>query len=718
MPFMAICLLVLLVQVQASSPLLIRNRTVQFRPLHGKGGERLLQAESSEALIFVKTNVDPINANEDGMLEVAAQGVYLVREGSEYFNRMSTDGNAEYAEFLPEHKYDERLANKTTFLISATNDISHPNCTVKQIQKKQPKKQKKHFVVNCTEVGVAESFAMNPNVISIGSPMIDLIPLIFNESLNTEPQSPPKCNLPPLKLLSYDELEYEGEEYYGSTLSTVTLTKMLITDTGIDPTHGAFPHHEETRNVPGVTDTISLRNSHGTLVSGIAIGTSCNDGSHSYKGGISPGGRYVFGDITVEGQTPESMVFGESFFQYLFKTDIDIHSASWGGYQQGEYDILSAMYDEYIYDDPYTAHFFSAGNGGEGKEAGSPSTAKSVSSVGALDRALTGIAAFTSRKELPDGRRSVDVYAPGEDIVAPAGAYYPPGGALGHCETLVASGTSCAAPGAAALAQYEVEQRKIHYGVEKVHESATRAVANTRLQLPWKGNVFTQSKGKTPVLSSVTGDVAFAVELPEPQRVWHRCFYNTSKQMRLSLTWTDPPAMPYAKFPLINDLDVMIIHDDGMNSGFDGLHAHEVVEFETLSPFRVIVFAYGDRVIFPPVTFSVHVNSSLEVYDGEVCGECMPGDTTSDGCEEGQIKQCLPLGEYTNCSACEPGYLPTGLDEQCVCSPLLFLKSDGSDHLYQPCGSTRLLRSEGNGDASHNQLFGIFPYIVALFLML
>ena len=135
-----------------------------------------------------------------------------------------------------------------------------------------------------------------------------------------------------------------------------------------------------------------------------------------------------------------------------------IHTNSWGSSESGQYTTDAHDADEYMWNNPDFLVLFSAGNEGTDHDAdgvinlgniGSPGTAKNVLTVGASERNshtggydlwgtgswgyvypadpitsddvsddMNGLAAFSSRGPVVDGRYKPDVVAPGTNIIS------------------------------------------------------------------------------------------------------------------------------------------------------------------------------------------------------------------------------------------------------------------------------------------------------------
>src|SRR6185295_15462614 len=143
-------------------------------------------------------------------------------------------------------------------------------------------------------------------------------------------------------------------------------------------------------------------------------------------------------------------------FQQTYDQGARIHTNSWGDNEnatvQNNYSAGSQDVDEFLWNHKDFVILFAAGNSGPGAASvGSPSTAKSVISVGATQRgtAANSMASFSSCGPTSDGRLKPELTVPGQSIIS---ANADNNTASNNCNTLSLSGTSMATPGAAGFA--------------------------------------------------------------------------------------------------------------------------------------------------------------------------------------------------------------------------------------------------------------------------
>lgn len=628
--------------------------TVRNHTLEFKHGRSLT---TSGSLLFVKSN-EPI---ENAI--IVSPDVFLVEA-----DRVPVD--VPVATMEPEHKYSESVLNETEYLIrfSRTADETFEGCTFQPFYKTI-------YWVNCTKPSVHELIQSFPYIVSI-----DRIPQIQKMVIRID-----------------NHTETVADQVYSGNLlydQPITNSKMIIPDNGFDPTHCAFPHHVETRYFLGITDNYAPPGSHGTSTTGVAVGANCN----GFKG-VATGAPYIAYDMSPLNGNPNVIAVPMKFFTDALTNEFDVNSMSWGSNDDaGQYTILDSIFDDHQYDFPYLLHVAAAGNGGSGESCNSPGSAKQVLSVGATNQ-RGGIAAFSSNAPMADGRVAADVFALGVNVITPYGLAFPPGNPAGHTNFVYRDGTSFSTPNVSAVGLIEIERRKVARGGVRPYASLIRATLM---------NTF-------PDLSKLKGDVADGIVLDPNKRFWVGCYKNTG-QLQLTLTWDDPPVLSYSSVTLVNDLDVQIIHDDGMDVGENPNETWERVKFETFSSFRILVTVYGNRTIIrAPLRFSSHINTVLQ--SEETCGTCFPGDISYENCQNGTFRQCLPLGVFSNCSSCAKGYLQK-TNSSCECSPGLFIQTNSG--LTQACTSLRRAPKVVRNSGVHNQLSfeTIVSWLVLIFLII
>ncbi|MEU8527147.1 S8 family serine peptidase [Streptomyces sp. NPDC048629] len=225
--------------------------------------------------------------------------------------------------------------------------------------------------------------------------------------------------------------------------------KIAVLDTGVDATHpdlkGKVIAQQNFTESPDAVDHYG----HGTHVASIAAGTGAASGG-AFKG-VAPGAELLSGKVLDdEGRGSESQILAG--IEWAAAQGADVVNLSLGGRGTEGTDPVEAAIDRLSAE---RGLLFAVSAGNNGGPVGSPGTARSALTVGAVDDA-DALAPFSSRGSTDPATVKPDVTAPGVDITAAAA----PGSVIerevgqrpeGY---LTISGTSMAAPhvaGAAAL---------------------------------------------------------------------------------------------------------------------------------------------------------------------------------------------------------------------------------------------------------------------------
>jgi PKD repeat protein/subtilisin family serine protease len=387
-------------------------------------------------------------------------------------------------------------------------------------------------------------------------------------------------------------------------------------------------------------------------VAGAGVQSGANPSQHAYMNsyaGVAPEAGLV---IQAFEAASDGSVTGlpEDYYQIFAQAYVDgarIHSNSWGGTSgpvtdteaaYGGYTYGAQRTDEFVWQYPDMAIFFAAGNSGaDGTPSGpfgfctggngvvdpdsllTPGTSKNVITVGATENQRlsgglapmpwlllnfcfttepistdtisddpNGMAAFSSRGPVDDGRIKPDLVAPGTNIISNR-SHHPDATTLwGAHETnpdyVYSGGTSMATPltaGAGALVRQWLQMQ----GFANPSAALLKAtLLNTTVNIA-PGQYGTGATQEIPFTrpNSVAGwgrtSLDF-IDASAPYLLWlddHSSGLNTDDVMtythtltrplevltntlplRVMLTWTDPPASLSAATQLVNDLDLRV----------------------------------------------------------------------------------------------------------------------------------------------------------------
>ncbi|MEV7084522.1 S8 family peptidase [Streptomyces sp. NPDC093085] len=268
--------------------------------------------------------------------------------------------------------------------------------------------------------------------------------------------------------------------------------KVAVLDTGVDQTHPDLKGVEVAqKDFSGSGNTVD-HFGHGTHVASTVAGSGAKSGG-KYKG-VAPGAKIL------DGKVLDDAGFGDDSgiiagMQWAADQGARIANLSLGGGDTAEYDPLEQAVDK-LSAEKNILFVIAAGN--EGPDAGtigSPGSAASALTVGAVDR-KDQLADFSSVGPTADGSLKPDITAPGVDIVAAKAAQ----GVIGTPAAdgyVSMSGTSMATPhvaGAAAL----LAQQHPDWSGQRIKQALTAsAKPNTSL------TPFQQGTGRADVAKAV-----------------------------------------------------------------------------------------------------------------------------------------------------------------------------------------------------------------------
>ena len=442
-------------------------------------------------------------------------------------------------------------------------------------------------------------------------------------------------------------------------------------------------------------------------IAGAGALSGANPAQHLYMGsfaGVAPEAHLDIQAFEVDPSSGSITGLDPDYYQLFAQAYADgarLHSDSWGDYtgpitdtaaQFGGYPYGAQRTDQFVWDHPDMTIFVAAGNSGadgtpipplgicygdgviDPDSLLSPGTAKNVVTVGAsesnryngglgalpwlllsfcyatqpiatdpLANNANGMAAFSSRGPVDDGRVKPDIVAPGTNIVS-AKSHYPGATTLwGQYETnpdyVYSGGTSMATPltaGAGALVRQWLGAR----GLRTPSAAAVKAVllnttidiapgqyglgATQEITFARPNNVDGWGRANlgfidaafpyTLWLDDHTGGLATGQIVTYTHTTTDSLQVITSTQpLRFLLAWTDPPASLSAAKQLVNDLDLVVLGPDGSsyhgNASPSGDHVNNVegvvVNNPPIGTYRVTVRAFNVPVAAQPYALVV-----------------------------------------------------------------------------------------------------------------
>ncbi len=440
---------------------------------------------------------------------------------------------------------------------------------------------------------------------------------------------------------------------------------VAVADSGIDSGDADFIHPDlEGRvealfaydNLPDGSD----EHSHGTHCAGIVLGNGAtgeeDDAGYRFGLGVAPGSRLV-GQRIFDGsgdyRPPPSF---SRMVQDALRSGASVGSNSWGDATGGQYDLSAAEFDALVRDadpdfpgeQPYVLEF-SAGNSGPGGQTiMSPAVAKNVIATGATQNnrfefPLYGegqevMADFSSRGPAADGRIKPDLTAPGTWIASLRSIFANDNNAWGPISDyyLYQGGTSQAGPHVSGGAAVAIQWYRGRHGgvspspalvkamlINSAEDMSTAVIPDTGDILGGTpdetgGGIVVGDTGPVPNNDEGWGRMNLVTLIDSERRhefteqgagltnggVFERTVVvGAGDVLKVTLVYTDVPALPAALPALVNDLDLEVIAPNG-------------------DRFRGNAFAEGESV--PGTPDGDRVNNVEAVHIGEpAAGEWM-----------------------------------------------------------------------------------------------
>ncbi|MGW6934878.1 S8 family peptidase [Lentzea sp. NPDC054927] len=351
--------------------------------------------------------------------------------------------------------------------------------------------------------------------------------------------------------------------------------KVAVLDTGVDEKHpdlqGKQVAEKNFTDSPDNTDEVG----HGTHVAS----TIASKGE-KYRG-VAPDAEILDGKVCYPGGCTESAILGG--MQWAAEQGAHVINMSLGGGDTPDIDPIEEAVNR-ISGQTGALFVIAAGNSGRPETIGSPGSAESALTVGAVDR-NDGIAPFSSRGPAADGAVKPDVTAPGVDIVAAEA------GTQGH---VAMSGTSMATPHVAGVVALLKQQHPDWTGTRLKATIMASAKANPALK------PFDQGTGRVDVPKMLAQRV-----IAEPSNInfgvqqWP---HDDDQKVVREVTYRNP-----GKEPVTLDLAADTTGPDGKPSPA-GLF--------TVSPAKVTVPAGGEAKA--TITADTKVNAADGAYSGAI----------------------------------------------------------------------------------------------------
>ena len=377
-----------------------------------------------------------------------------------------------------------------------------------------------------------------------------------------------------------------------------------------------------------------VNSGHGTHVAGSIVGngflSGCNpltnEFSNNCHAGIAPKANLIFQSIE---DNKSKTLLGlltdlNEIFQKANDSGAKIHSNSWGSNTHSMYNTHSQDLDEFVWENPDFLIFVAAGNEGKDSDSNgiidlysmsSPATSKNCISIGGCESKRPvgqgygggyndlingnflvdpikndhvsdnpdGMAAFSSRGPVLDGRYKPDLIAPATNILSTRSSLssYDGWGLAPDENYIYMGGTSMATPlaagTAALLREYLIKEKGFILPSAALIKAALMNSAVNIYPGQYKTKLFQEiSDSKLP--NNVTGwgriNLGAAIYPETPYNIIYfdqTCALNTgdyteytfsvndeSYPLKINLVWTDYPGAPQSQGGLVNDLDLML----------------------------------------------------------------------------------------------------------------------------------------------------------------
>jgi hypothetical protein len=323
---------------------------------------------------------------------------------------------------------------------------------------------------------------------------------------------------------------------------------------------------------------------HGTHVTGTVAGDSGSVSSplqanYDDGDGMAPNAQILFQDLGDDNSGMLAGQGGPAMWAQALAGGAYISSNSYGASGGAAYPASSALLDDFLWQNPDMLVVVAAGNDGSAgsMQINHPGSAKHALTVGATAHgADPSVAAFSSRGPAADGRIKPDLVAPGNAIRSAGGDTN--NSSFDALAIRTISGTSMSTPvvaGAAALVRQYFADGFYPTGVA----SAVNGLRPSGALLKAVLLNGTRSYAQTPAPDSGWGRVWLDNNLFFPGdsrqlRLWDKVVaaglangemdqyplrVEAGQELRVTLVWYDPAALPSNGMALVNNLDLELV---------------------------------------------------------------------------------------------------------------------------------------------------------------
>jgi hypothetical protein len=456
--------------------------------------------------------------------------------------------------------------------------------------------------------------------------------------------------------------------------------KLAVMDSGLDASHCCFGNSrvDSYKAFGGGNLADSCGTAHGTHVSGTA---ACDESGATFNG-LAPQADLVIQDIQNEGTF--ACAFGSvsppsdlrTAFSDAYGRGARVHTNSWGG-GGNTYGSAAVQIDDFVWNQRDMVILFAAGNSGGGANAGTVSAQpanKNGITVGGTESAPRQDWLYGSSSKGPtqDGRQMPTLTAPATSP-ATGGASVTSASGGTSCSFKGLSGTSMATPAVAGSAILVREYFESGYWPSGAASAAdafnpSTALVKAILVVGADNMTGTDTHGDRPNNSQGWGRVnldrglAFAGDTENlfvvddrdtatgftaagQMETFEFFLPDNSQELRVVLSWSDPPAASGAAQVLLNDLDLSVELNGGFtylgNAGFsngssqpgtgsaDRMNNTEAVFIESPQPGNLTIRVSADAIRDLPG--GLEQDWALVVVGGASEGACTEPPATDVG---------------------------------------------------------------------------------------